>query len=206
METQAADGGRIPGSSISRDIMGDDLVAQAEAREAEAYEFFTSHDLDRNGSIDRDELVAVLNDLGLRGEGDDDSAMRTLVDKCMQEHDVNSDGKLSFSEFKLMYNAAKGVKPEDMRGASRRPGTVLVRQLRRGDKLQDRGVLDACSRKWKPTASLSELTPTFRLVSPLFLSLHRRSGGDGGRGLQPSQGHVHGWSSEARQKDWRNHD
>ena len=93
-----------------------DLVAQAEAREEEARSCFVSHDSDGSGTIDTAELEMVLTKLGLKQQGETDESFKSLVGRCMKEHDANSDGVLSFNEFQRLYNAVKGVKAEDMRG------------------------------------------------------------------------------------------
>lgn len=96
-----------------------DIVALAEAREDEARACFVSHDVDGSGTIDAGELLAVLLHLGLKREDEDEDSFKALVGRCMKEHDANSDGMLSFTEFQRLYNAVKGVKAEDMRGESR---------------------------------------------------------------------------------------
>jgi hypothetical protein len=97
-----------------------DLVAQAEAREEAARHCFVSHDSDNSGNIDVNELLAVLTDLGLKQKGETDDSFKALVARCMREHDANSDGVLSFTEFQRLYNAVKGVSADDMRGERHR--------------------------------------------------------------------------------------
>mmetsp|Transcript_73956 Transcript_73956/g.130641 ORF Transcript_73956/g.130641 Transcript_73956/m.130641 type:complete len:174 (-) Transcript_73956:85-606(-) len=50
---------------------------------------FKKFDADSNMRIDKAELTTILHELGLKGE----------VEVLFDEYDVNSDGKLSFSEF-----------------------------------------------------------------------------------------------------------
>uniref|UniRef100_A0A7S0STZ7 cGMP-dependent protein kinase n=1 Tax=Mantoniella antarctica TaxID=81844 RepID=A0A7S0STZ7_9CHLO len=95
-----------------------DIVAQAEAREEQARSCFASHDLDGSGNIDARELLYALMDLGLKHADEDVASFKTLVERCMKEHDANADGVLSWTEFQQMYNAVSGVRSEARREAA----------------------------------------------------------------------------------------
>jgi hypothetical protein len=104
-----------------------DIVAQAEAREEQARSCFASHDLDGSGNIDARELLYALMDLGLKHADEDVASFKTLVERCMKEHDANADGVLSWTEFQQMYNAVSGVRSEARRGAHTSPATLYPR-------------------------------------------------------------------------------
>lgn len=57
-------------------------------------EVFNEYDRDQSGTISRDELVGILNDLGSSTEEDD-------IDKMMASVDFDGSGKIDFKEFCL---------------------------------------------------------------------------------------------------------
>mmetsp|Transcript_31831 Transcript_31831/g.38507 ORF Transcript_31831/g.38507 Transcript_31831/m.38507 type:complete len:348 (-) Transcript_31831:501-1544(-) len=88
--------------------MGDDvfdLIAEAEEREATARTFFQKHDADASGEMDRDELPYALAELGLL-DGLEDSGIDAFLEDQFTKLDQDGNGKISFSEFIDLYNAA----------------------------------------------------------------------------------------------------
>ena len=80
-------------------------IAAAKAREAEVLEVFRKYDVDGSDSIDMDELTALLEDLGLLK-----GLKKPVIEfaaEMFTEFDKDSNGILSFEEFKGVYNAAK---------------------------------------------------------------------------------------------------
>jgi len=83
----------------------DDLIAQYKEHEKKVRRVFNKFDLDNSGKIDCDELLAVMDDLGLLANLKTDRV--TFVAKELAEHDQDGNDMLDFEEFKLFYNAAK---------------------------------------------------------------------------------------------------
>ena len=96
----------------------DGLIAKARAHEAQVKEVFDKYDVDSSGSIDDEEMLAVLGELGLL------QALRTnqveFLTQCFVDHDIEGKGAFSFEEFKNFYNRAK----DDARGSVRRPANA----------------------------------------------------------------------------------
>ena len=90
-------------------------IAAAKAREAEVLEVFRKYDVDGSDSIDMDELTALLEDLGLLK--DLKKPVVEFAAEMFTEFDKDSNGILSFEEFKGVYNAAK----DDAAGKVRQP-------------------------------------------------------------------------------------
>lgn len=84
----------------------EDLVAEADEREAEARVVFHKYDLDGDGVISRDELPFCLAALGAF-DGLDDTDVEEVVEREFKRIDANEDGELSFDEFASFYNASK---------------------------------------------------------------------------------------------------
>lgn len=59
---------------------------------------FDSFDKDGNGSIDKDEIAKVCEELGVDASGSE-------IADLLKEADENGDGKISFEEFKNAVNA-----------------------------------------------------------------------------------------------------
>ena len=90
-----------------------ELVAQADTREAEVRSIFKKYDIDQSDTIEEDELMALLDDLGLL-DGIEDRV--SFVIKAFDFADENHDGVISFEEFKTFYKCAKDAaagKPVD---------------------------------------------------------------------------------------------
>ena len=75
-----------------------------EDREAQIRGVFDRFDLDHSGTIDMDELIVILDDLGMlhKLRSDPEEFVRDMFVK----YDVNFDGVLSFAEFIGLHNAA----------------------------------------------------------------------------------------------------
>ena len=75
-----------------------------EDREASIRKVFDKFDLDKSGSIDMDELMVLLDDLGMliKLRTDNEEFCRDMFIK----YDTNYDGALQFGEFLGLYNAA----------------------------------------------------------------------------------------------------
>ena len=81
-----------------------EAIRIAEEREANVKAIFTRFDTDKSGTIDMEELLVLLDDLGLL------TKLKTEPQEFAQDmfvkYDANGDGVLSFEEFKGLYNAA----------------------------------------------------------------------------------------------------
>mmetsp|Transcript_25586 Transcript_25586/g.31045 ORF Transcript_25586/g.31045 Transcript_25586/m.31045 type:complete len:243 (-) Transcript_25586:503-1231(-) len=85
--------------------MGKDLVAAAEDREAEARAQFAKYDKNKNGTIERDELTACLEDLGLMKDIPK-ATYGSFVIEMFGKIDTDSDSHINFKEFSEFYNNA----------------------------------------------------------------------------------------------------
>lgn len=85
-------------------------LQMAEEREARLRKSFKRFDLDNSGTIDMDELLVLLDDIGLWAKlrSDPEDFVRDVFTK----YDANSDGVLNFTEFINVHNAAL----DDVRG------------------------------------------------------------------------------------------
>eukprot|EP01136_Pigoraptor_vietnamica_P035783 Opistho-1_new@101485 len=63
---------------------------------------FRMYDIDRNGYIDREELFEIMSNVyKLYYKDDNRDYIRAMVNRIFQDLDVNDDGQLSMTEFKL---------------------------------------------------------------------------------------------------------
>jgi len=83
--------------------MGKDLVASAEDLEAVARDAFAKYDKNKNGTIERDELTACLEDLGLMKDIPK-ASFGSFVIEMFGRVDTNSDSHINFQEFAEFYN------------------------------------------------------------------------------------------------------
>eukprot|EP00227_Mantoniella_beaufortii_P016321 CAMPEP_0197598238 /NCGR_PEP_ID=MMETSP1326-20131121/28930_1 /TAXON_ID=1155430 /ORGANISM="Genus nov. species nov., Strain RCC2288" /LENGTH=100 /DNA_ID=CAMNT_0043165019 /DNA_START=116 /DNA_END=415 /DNA_ORIENTATION=+ len=84
------------------------MIDNAKSREADVYTKFQQYDADASGFIDEGELACLLDDLNmLTGDGAKD---QRFLEKQFIVADENGDGKISFEEFKVFYNAAIDLK------------------------------------------------------------------------------------------------
>lgn len=93
----------------------------AEAREREVRSFFDKFDVDGSGTIDMEEILAIMEEMGLLKNLKTDRI--TFCSEMFVKYDANDDGVLSFDEFKGFYNAAI----DDARGRKRAPKPTLSR-------------------------------------------------------------------------------
>ena len=75
------------------------MSAEAKAREKRAAEAFTTFDVNRDDSIDENELDMCLQNLGYEKE-----FIEANLQRLLQEHDQNTDGKLNLDEFIVLFN------------------------------------------------------------------------------------------------------
>ena len=79
-------------------------IKLVDEREAKLRQAFDKFDLDRSGTIDMEELLALLDDVGLMNRLQTDA--EEFVRDMFMKYDANSDGVLSFSEFIGLHNSA----------------------------------------------------------------------------------------------------
>jgi len=81
-----------------------EAIRIAEERERQVKGVFEKYDVDNSNSIDMEELLALLDDLGLVNKLK--SEPKEFATTMFVKYDTNDDGVLSFEEFKGLYNAA----------------------------------------------------------------------------------------------------
>jgi len=99
----------------------EEALRVAEAREREVRGFFDKFDVDSSGTIDMEEILAIMEEMGLLRNLKTDRI--TFCSEMFVKYDANDDGVLSFDEFKGFYNAAI----DDSRGRKRQPKPSLSR-------------------------------------------------------------------------------
>uniref|UniRef100_A0A7S2N9P3 EF-hand domain-containing protein n=1 Tax=Haptolina brevifila TaxID=156173 RepID=A0A7S2N9P3_9EUKA len=77
----------------------------AEARDRELREKFHRFDIDGSGTIEMEELLALMDDMGLLANLKCEPV--DFAAEMFHKYDANQDGVLSFEEFKRFHNAAK---------------------------------------------------------------------------------------------------
>ena len=81
-----------------------EAIRIAEEREANVKQVFDKYDLDKSGTVDMEEMLSLLQDLGLLNRLKTDR--EKFAAEMFVEYDANDDGVLDFEEFKKLYNAA----------------------------------------------------------------------------------------------------
>lgn len=81
-----------------------EAIRLAEERETAVRTVFNKYDADNSGAIDMEELLCLLDDLGLVKKLT--SNAKDFAAEMFVRYDSNDDGVLSFEEFKHLYNAA----------------------------------------------------------------------------------------------------
>ena len=119
---------------MSKSLSYMEAIRIAEEREANVKAIFTRFDTDKSGTIDMEELLVLLDDLGLL------TKLKTEPQEFAQDmfvkYDANGDGVLSFEEFKGLYNAAI----DDSAGKRKKDAKPIQG---RDSKALDGGTLDA---------------------------------------------------------------
>jgi hypothetical protein len=92
-----------PSRSVARGLSYIAALQLAEEREAEMRGAFNRFDIDNSGTMDMDELLVLLDELGLLEKLRSD--MEEFVCDMFVKYDTNSDGVLSFEEFIGVHNA-----------------------------------------------------------------------------------------------------
>ena len=81
-----------------------EAIKIAEEREALVKSQFDKYDVDASGTIEMEELLSLLEDLGMTPRLKTDAT--EFCSNMFIKYDANDDGVLDFEEFKSLYNAA----------------------------------------------------------------------------------------------------
>ena len=111
-----------------------EAIRIAEEREASVRQIFNKYDVDKSDTIDMDELLVLLDDLGLLTKLKTEP--QEFATDMFVKYDANGDGVLSFEEFKGLYNAAI----DDSTGKRKKDAKPVVGK---DSKALDGGTLEA---------------------------------------------------------------
>jgi len=118
-----------------------EAIRIAEEREARLKDAFDRFDGDASGTIDMEEILPLLDDLGMIKK------LRTdridFVTKKFLEADANSDGTLTFEEFKVIYNGCI----DDAAGKKPKPKPKRMGKESADDIAKQKAAEDKCRRK-----------------------------------------------------------